>query len=194
MSVVTKEMCASCFDAVHLQFDKNYPAYFQIETSQSYPLFVTWTKQGDLRGCIGTFTALELKTALAQYAITSAFNDSRFSPLKQNEISLLTCAVSLLHSFEDAQHSHDWEIGVHGITINFQVNGRNYSATYLPEVAHEQNWTKDECLESLMKKAGYRGKITPDIIQTSVSVTRYQSAKTSLSYSEYITMYEQVRQ
>jgi AMMECR1 domain-containing protein len=37
------------------------------------------------------------------------------------------------------QDCHDWEVGKHGILISFtDKGGTNYSATYLPEVAHEQ--------------------------------------------------------
>ena len=35
--------------------------------------------------------------------------------------------------------------------------GRKHGATYLPDVAVEQGWSKEECLESLMRKAGWDG-------------------------------------
>ena len=35
----------------------------------------------------------------------------------------------------------DWVIGIHGIRIEFHnERGAKRSATYLPEVAHEQGW------------------------------------------------------
>lgn len=43
-----------------------------------------------------TFSVL----CLGQYALISAFDDSRFKPVKHTEISDLKCHVSLLHSFE----------------------------------------------------------------------------------------------
>lgn len=50
-----------------------------------------------------------------------------------------------------------WTIGKHGIRISFTLNGRRYGATYLPSVAVEQEWTKEETLVSLMRKAGWSG-------------------------------------
>jgi len=35
------------------------------------------------------------------------------------------------------------------------VKGTDYSATYLPEVAVEQKWTKKEAVIHLCKKAGF---------------------------------------
>lgn len=48
----------------------------------------------------------------------------------------------------------EWEIGLHGIIINFSdpYNGARLNATYLPEVAQEQGWTKLEALQSLVRK------------------------------------------
>lgn len=51
----------------------------------------------------------------------------------------------------------DWELGTHGIRISFMHRGRRYGATYLPDVAKEQGWTKEETLISLMHKAGWNG-------------------------------------
>ena len=63
--------------------------------------------------------------------------------------------------------------------------GRRYSGTYLPGVALEQGWTKEETLESLSRKAGYRGQMTKDLIE-SIQVTRYQSQKITLDYDDYV--------
>ena len=52
----------------------------------------------------------------------------------------LGVAVSLLTQFEDMAHPMDWEVGKHGIEIDFRHGGRKYSGTFLPEVAEEQGW------------------------------------------------------
>jgi AMMECR1 domain-containing protein len=47
--------------------------------------------------------------------------------------------VSILTNFEEANDFMDWEVGVHGIRIEFHnENGSRRTATYLPEVAPEQ--------------------------------------------------------
>lgn len=105
------------------------------------PLFVTWKigKDKRLRGCIGTFNAMNLQSGLREYAITSAFKDSRFSPITRDEFTKLSVSVSILRHFEDGNDYLDWEVGVHGIRIEFvNEKGNKRTATYLPEVATEQ--------------------------------------------------------
>ena len=52
---------------------------------------------------------------------------------------------------------------MHGIKVTFVKDSRQYSATYLPGVAAEQGWDKFQTLESLVKKSGYKGRITVKI-------------------------------
>ncbi|CAG8855096.1 21900_t:CDS:2, partial [Gigaspora margarita] len=52
-------------------------------------------------------------------------------------------------------------------------------------VAEEQGWTKEETIDSLLRKSGYNGRIT-DRIRNRVALTRYQSAKYVITYDEYI--------
>ncbi|KAI1468293.1 AMMECR1 domain-containing protein [Daldinia caldariorum] len=154
------------------------------------PLFVTWntvsprTGNTSLRGCIGTFEAQELGEGLSSYAITSAINDMRFDPISKRELPSLEVAVTLLTDFEDCADTMDWEIGKHGLRISFSERGRRFGATYLPDVAAEQGWTKEETLVSLMRKAGWSGR--KDKWQSvELKVVRYQGKKKSLLYSEY---------
>lgn len=82
---------------------------------------------------------MNLHTGLREYAITSAFKDSRFSPITRDEFSRLSVSVSILRHFEDGDDYLDWEVGVHGIRIEFvNEKGNKRTATYLPEVASEQ--------------------------------------------------------
>ena len=92
--------------------------------------------------------------------------------------------MTLLTDFEDADGPMDWELGTHGLRISFTHGGRRYGATYLPDVAAEQGWTKEETLVSLMRKAGWTG---PKERWTDVAlqVTRYQGKKEALEYAEY---------
>ncbi|BCR85440.1 AMMECR1 domain-containing protein [Aspergillus chevalieri] len=127
-----------------------------------HPLFVTWntvSKNGNksLRGCIGTFEAQELSAGLRSYALTSAFDDHRFNPIPESLLPSLSCSLTLLGSFEPCTNAMDWILGTHGIRISFIHRGRRYGATYLPDVPVEQGWTKEETVESLMRKAGWDG-------------------------------------
>ncbi|KAM9039601.1 AMMECR1-like protein isoform X3 [Sarcophilus harrisii] len=112
-----------------------------LQRREKSPLFVTWKTGRDkrLRGCIGTFSAMNLHSGLREYTLTSALKDSRFPPLTREELPKLFCSVSLLTNFEDASDYLDWEVGVHGIRIEFiNEKGVKRTATYLPEVAKEQ--------------------------------------------------------
>ena len=116
----------------------------------------------------------------------SALRDRRFNPIEPVELPQLECSVSLLTNYESAQHYKDWEIGTHGIMIHFSSENRDYSATYLPEVASEQQWDHDTTIESLMRKAGYRQHTIPQALKDTIKVTRYQSSKISLTYPQYV--------
>ncbi|KAJ3131254.1 AMME chromosomal region protein 1-like, partial [Physocladia obscura] len=123
-----------------------------------------------------------------------AFRDHRFNPIAAHELRNLSVGVSLLVQFEPARDYRDWTIGVHGIWIEFVLpNGRLETATYLPEVAAEQEWNHIGTIDSLLRKGGYSKKITEEF-RLSIKVTRYQSVKHEISYAEYIKWHEQRQQ
>ncbi|KAJ2103906.1 AMME chromosomal region protein 1-like [Coemansia sp. S142-1] len=195
--MATKHHCAYCFDALvaHLtrvpaSLPKPIPQNF--DGTLEYPLFVTWNKSGrgkdKLRGCIGNFSAMRLDSGLREYAVTSAFDDARFKPITQSELPRLSCSVSLLTDFEEAEDYLDWDVGRHGVWIEFRnERGRKKTATFLPEIAKEQGWTKVETIDHLLMKGGYELTITSEVRQ-SIKLTRYQSQKAHLSYDEYMDM------
>lgn len=99
----------------------------------------------------------------------------------------------------------DWDLGTHGIRISFFHRGRRHGATYLPDVAVEQGWTKEETVENLMHKAGWygdSGRFTRRVFRASSShnepgsgkpweqvsdfrAVRYQGHRASASYAEW---------
>lgn len=158
-----------------------------------YPLFVTWNKAAGggeyhLRGCIGTFEAQPLADGLSSYAVIAALHDSRFSRVSARELPSLQVAVTLLTDFEDADDILDWELGTHGIRISFQWDGRRHGATYLPDVATEQGWTKEQTLVSLMRKAGWEGRRDRwrEVADAgAMKVVRYRGDKEQVVYDEF---------
>eukprot|EP00041_Stephanoeca_diplocostata_P003324 m.33532 g.33532 ORF g.33532 m.33532 type:complete len:166 (+) comp14241_c0_seq2:650-1147(+) len=126
------------------------------------------------------------QTGLAQYASISAFEDRRFNPITHDELAHLHCTVSLLVEFERGRDYLDWTVGVHGIRIELRdaATGNVVSATYLPEVASEQGWSKVQAIDSLLRKGGYRGKIN-DSIRSQISLERYKSARYNASYEQW---------
>jgi AMMECR1 domain-containing protein len=95
----------------------------------------------------------------------------------------------MLFHFQEAADPLDWTVGRHGIRIAFNSHGKRLSATYLPEVAVDEGWTKEQCIQSLARKAGHRGAV--DIsgdheVMSSMHVTRYESTKAILSWDGYV--------
>ena len=117
----------------------------------------------------------------------SAFQDYRFNKINLNEVPSLSVSVSLLTDFEEAKSALDWDIGKHGIQIQFNGNDNNvYSGTFLPEVAKEQNWDHKTTLAYLVRKAGFQGNL--EEILDKIKTTRYQSKKVCISYEDYVSM------
>uniref|UniRef100_A0ABM5EVT3 Nuclear protein AMMECR1 isoform X1 n=1 Tax=Pogona vitticeps TaxID=103695 RepID=A0ABM5EVT3_9SAUR len=167
--VVSAEMCCFCFDVLYCHLYGYQPPRSPRFTNDPYPLFVTWKIGRDkrLRGCIGTFSAMNLHSGLREYTLTSALKDSRFPPMTRDELPRLFCSVSLLTNFEDVCDYLDWEVGVHGIRIEFiNEKGSKRTATYLPEVAKEQGWDHIQTIDSLLRKGGYKAPITNDFRKT----------------------------
>lgn len=188
-TIAQPEMGFFCFDVLYCQLHQLDPPKAPNFSNEAFPLFVTWTigKDMRLRGCIGTFNAMHLHAGLREYATTSAFKDSRFNPITQDELPRLHVSVSILRHFEDGIDYLDWEVGVHGIRIEFHnEKGNKRTATYLPSVAMEQGWDQIQTIDSLLHKGGFKGLVTPDI-RRSLKLTRYQSEEVTVSYQDYMT-------
>ena len=107
---------------------------------------------------------------IGEYAITSSMRDRRFNPVEPNEIPNLRCSVSLLTDYEHNKKWNDWVVGTHGIIIDFLVQGKKYNATYLPQVAAEQEWNVKDTVLSFIRKSGYRGKVDQNILSNIVKI------------------------
>ncbi|XP_048460855.1 AMMECR1-like protein [Rhincodon typus] len=70
--VVNSEMCCFCFDVLYCHLYGYQPPRSPRFTNDPYPLFVTWKIGRDkrLRGCIGTFSAMNLHSGLREYTLT----------------------------------------------------------------------------------------------------------------------------
>lgn len=132
-------------------------------------------------------SALDLLSISLQLLILvcSAFEDYRFNPISLRELSSLECGVTLLTNFESIKDPMDWIIGTHGLRISFTHSNRRYGSTYLPDVAREQGWTKEETMVSLMRKAGWSGKSSEWRNVKDFDVVRYQGYRATLGYPEY---------
>ncbi|TYJ36471.1 hypothetical protein E1A91_A05G308800v1 [Gossypium mustelinum] len=189
MVLANKEMVVYCFETLIAHYNSEEAAPPAFDEGQ-HPLFVTWKKvvnggEPRLRGCIGTLEACQLINGFRDYALTSALRDRRFPPIQAKELPNLECTVSILTDYETANNYLDWEVGKHGIIIEFvdDYNSRR-SATYLPEVPAHEGWTRVEAIDSLIRKAGFSGPIT-ESLRKRIKLTRYQSTLFTMHYSDY---------
>ncbi len=113
--------------------------------------FVTLTKAGNLRGCIGRITTDDpLYLTVQKMSHEAAFSDSRFSPVSADELPNLVIDISVLEKPVNVSGWKDITIGKHGIILK---EGRA-TAVFLPQVAIEQGWNLETTLQHLSIKAG----------------------------------------
>ncbi len=105
--------------------------------------FVTLHKAGALRGCIGLFSGHEpLYKSIRDMAIAAATEDPRFPSVGDTEISSIDIEISVLSPLRQIHSIDEIILGQHGIHI---MKGSR-SGTFLPQVAEETGWTKEEFL------------------------------------------------
>ena len=103
--------------------------------------FVSLHKYGRLRGCIGHFGEdYPLHEIVAEMARAAAFEDPRFTPVTREELDDIAIEISVLTPMRRIQSIDEFELHRHGIYIRKGFR----SGTFLPQVADEVNWTKEE--------------------------------------------------
>ena len=103
--------------------------------------FVSLHKYGRLRGCIGHFGEdYPLHEIVAEMARAAAFEDPRFTPVTREELDDIDIEISVLTPMRRIQSIDEFELHRHGIYIRKGFR----SGTFLPQVADEVNWTKEE--------------------------------------------------
>jgi MEMO1 family protein len=109
-------------------------------------------KGDDLRGCIGTIEPLaSVYDTVARRAASAALEDTRFPQrVGTAELPHITVEVSVLTPPRAVKSASEIVVGTHGIILRYEGRG----ATFLPQVAPEQGWDREQTLEHLARKAG----------------------------------------
>ena len=132
--------------------------------------FVTLTKDGKLRGCIGSLVSHRtLLEDILHNAQAAAFADLRFPRLTKEEFENIKIEISILSIPEHLEYSDLKDLenklvpNKHGVIL--ELNGKK--ATFLPQV-WEQLPTFNEFMVHLCKKAGLEPNNLPGLpkIQT----------------------------
>lgn len=122
-------------------------------------VFVTLTRSGELRGCIGSVIARRpLGEDCADNAVASALRDSRFEPVNRREWPAVRVEISLLGPLTELRFDSEEEAvsrlipSVDGVVLETE----DHRGIFLPQV-----WEKlpdpHEFLRALKRKAGCPG-------------------------------------
>ncbi|MCP4387236.1 MAG: AmmeMemoRadiSam system protein A [Gammaproteobacteria bacterium] len=119
-------------------------------------VFITLTRSGELRGCVGSLQAVEpLAQAVATSAFNAAFRDRRFGRLRGEELDVIRIEISVLSEMEPIEADSRQALldslqpGVDGLLLEDQ----GYRSTFLPKV-WEKITSAEEFLQQLSLKAG----------------------------------------
>ena len=142
-------------DSIQSWLDTQKLPFFETsldELRQPAGCFVTLRSSGALRGCIGTFEASQaLYQNVMRMAVSGAFEDFRFPPVKTDELPQIRIEISVLGPLVKMNSLGELEVGRHGVLIRYGVR----TGTYLPEVAVSQGWSGEEFLRHCAReKAG----------------------------------------
>src|SRR5436190_1006140 len=142
---------------------------------QNGATFITLTRDGQLRGCIGSLQAARpLGEDVAGNAIAAAFRDPRFAPVSSAEWPSVRVEVSLLSTPKPLRFADEQDLlaqlrpGEDGAIL--EADGRR--ATFLPQV-WENIPDKRAFLRELARKAG----LADDVRLSRCRISRYKVTK-----------------
>ncbi|HAM34875.1 MAG TPA: hypothetical protein DEB40_04730 [Elusimicrobia bacterium] len=114
-------------------------------------VFVTLTKGGQLRGCIGTTEArATLRDAVASSAYSAGFEDHRFAPVAREELSRLHIEISMLSAARPVAGPQAVIPKTHGVILS--QGGQ--AGLFLPQVWEQLPDKADFLSELCSQKAG----------------------------------------
>lgn len=117
--------------------------------------FVTLKKDGELRGCIGQIMPSEkpLWQVVRDSAMAACCEDPRFKPVMKKELTELVYEISVLTKPELIDNWRKVKLGRHGVVVQKGLKG----GVFLPQVAEENGWNREEFIERLCcEKAGLK--------------------------------------
>ena len=118
--------------------------------------FVTLHKNGRLRGCIGNMIGRgPFYLTVRDMAVAAAVNDSRFRKVTLEEMKEIDIEISALTPLVKIEDPETIEPGKHGVLVRNAMT----SGVYLPQVATEQGWDREQFMNSL---CGQKAGMAPD--------------------------------
>ena len=122
----------------------------ELSLTETPGAFVTLRCRGRLRACIGQIESSQLLVeVVAHSAKAAALEDSRFNPVRSEELAEIDIELSILSPLEEIA-SDRIEAGRHGLI----VTRGSQCGVLLPQVAIERRWNAERFLEESCVKAG----------------------------------------
>ncbi len=134
-------------------------------------VFVSLKKDGQLRGCIGTFEPVRenLAEEIAANAVSAAVRDPRFPPVRREELPELDISVDILGPVEKVEKETELDPEEYGI----MVRKGSRTGLLLPDL--EGVDTVEQQVDIACRKAGIMPGEKPELYR--FKVTRYPEKK-----------------
>ena len=155
-------------DSVSLYFNnkKAEDIYLKEKYNKKRGCFVTLKKNEELRGCIGfPYPIKPLYGAIIESALEAAFSDSRFFPLKKEELDHIKFEISILTVPElievkkPEEYLKKIKIGKDGLIIKSSYG----SGLLLPQVFIEYGCNAEQALHMTCQKANLSSDAWKDL-------------------------------
>ena len=121
----------------------HFPTHLSEKIKTPCGAFVSLHEHGRLRGCIGHFGEdTPLYETVYRMAKAAAFEDPRFPKVTMDELPDIDIEISVLTPMKRIHSIDEFQLGKQGIYMR-----KGYrSGTFLPQVADEVSWNKEEFL------------------------------------------------
>jgi len=149
-----RALLAAARAAVKAKLSRSAPPEFDVADGilrAQRGVFVSVHVAGELRGCIGVvLPTTPLIDSVVRCAVSAATGDTRFPPLRAEELPRAVFEISVLTPPSDVQSHEQIVVGVHGLIIRDGAR----TGLLLPQVATEHGMTREEVLDAVCVKAG----------------------------------------
>lgn len=161
--MLTKEQRKKLLELARKSIEAYLNTGKKLELSEKDPMlvrpsgaFVTLHKNGDLRGCIGSLVGTQpLYLTIRDMAVEAAVGDPRFTAVTAAEFKNIEIEISALSPLQRVFSADTIKLGTHGVLVR---RGSN-TGVFLPQVATETGWSKEEFLSNL---CSHKAGLSPD--------------------------------